>query len=101
MTTAPPPPSLAPLRIAMLAYRGKPHVGGQGVYVREMSKALTDLGHHVEVFGGPLRTRTWTPGSSCTSSPASRSSTTTTPAAYPGFWEIKDDRRPRPRSARS
>lgn len=41
------------LRIAMLAYRGKPHVGGQGVYVREMSKALTELGHHVEVFGGP------------------------------------------------
>ncbi|GIR38380.1 MAG: hypothetical protein CM15mP49_37650 [Actinomycetota bacterium] len=41
------------LRIAMLAYRGKPHVGGQGVYVREMSKALVELGHTVEVFGGP------------------------------------------------
>ena len=41
------------LRIAMLAYRGKPHVGGQGVYVREMSKALVELGHSVEVFGGP------------------------------------------------
>ena len=38
------------LRIAMLAYRGKPHVGGQGVYVREMSKALVELGHTVEVF---------------------------------------------------
>ncbi|NNE75164.1 MAG: glycosyltransferase family 4 protein [Acidimicrobiales bacterium] len=42
-----------PLRIAMLAYRGKPHVGGQGVYVRHLAKALTDLGHYVEVFGGP------------------------------------------------
>jgi len=41
-----------PLRIALLAYRGKPHVGGQGVYVRHLSKALTDLGHHVEVLGG-------------------------------------------------
>src|SRR5215204_3312081 len=41
-----------PLRIALLAYRGKPTVGGQGVYVRHLSKALADLGHHVEVFGG-------------------------------------------------
>jgi glycosyltransferase involved in cell wall biosynthesis len=41
-----------PLRIALLAYRGKPHVGGQGVYVRHLAKALSDLGHHVEVLGG-------------------------------------------------
>jgi len=41
------------LRIALLSYRGKPHVGGQGVYVRQLSKALVDLGHHVEVFAGP------------------------------------------------
>ena len=34
-----------PLRIALLAYRGKPHCGGQGVYVRHLSKALVDLGH--------------------------------------------------------
>jgi glycosyltransferase involved in cell wall biosynthesis len=40
------------LRIALLTYRGKPTVGGQGVYVRHLSKALADLGHHVEVFGG-------------------------------------------------
>ncbi|HUF34207.1 MAG TPA: glycosyltransferase family 4 protein [Acidimicrobiales bacterium] len=42
-----------PLRIALLVYRGKPHCGGQGVYVRHLSKALADLGHHVEVFSGP------------------------------------------------
>jgi glycosyltransferase involved in cell wall biosynthesis len=41
-----------PLRIAFLAYRGKPHVGGQGVYTRHLTKALVDLGHQVEVFGG-------------------------------------------------
>ena len=41
-----------PLRIAFLAYRGKPHVGGQGVYTRHLAKALVDLGHHVEVLGG-------------------------------------------------
>ena len=43
----------APLRIAYLAYRGKPHVGGQGVYTRHLTKALVDMGHTVEVLGGP------------------------------------------------
>ena len=42
----------APLRIAYLTYRGKPHVGGQGVYTRHLTKALVDLGHHVEVLSG-------------------------------------------------
>ena len=41
------------LRIAYLTYRGKPHVGGQGVYTHHLSKALVDLGHSVEVLGGP------------------------------------------------
>ncbi|CAN5822248.1 glycosyltransferase family 4 protein [soil metagenome] len=45
-------PDDLPLRIALLAYRGKPHCGGQGVYVRHLSKALADLGHTVEVLGG-------------------------------------------------
>ncbi len=42
----------APLSLAYLTYRGKPHVGGQGVYTRHLTKALVDLGHSVEVFGG-------------------------------------------------
>lgn len=42
----------APLKIAYLTYRGKPHVGGQGIYTRHLTKALVDLGHTVEVFGG-------------------------------------------------
>jgi glycosyltransferase involved in cell wall biosynthesis len=42
-----------PLRIALLSYRGKPHCGGQGVYVRNLSRELTALGHSVEVIGGP------------------------------------------------
>ena len=41
-----------PLRVAYLSYRGKPHVGGQGVYTRHLTKALVDLGHDVEVLGG-------------------------------------------------
>ena len=40
----------------MLAYRGKPHVGGQGVYVREMSKALVELGTLLK-FSEVLRIR--------------------------------------------
>jgi glycosyltransferase involved in cell wall biosynthesis len=42
-----------PLRIALLAYRGDPYCGGQGVYVRHLSRELTRLGHHVEVLSGP------------------------------------------------
>ena len=42
----------APLRIAYLTYRGKPHVGGQGVYTRHLTKALVDIGHNVEVYSG-------------------------------------------------
>jgi glycosyltransferase involved in cell wall biosynthesis len=41
-----------PLRIALLSYRSKPHCGGQGVYVRQLSRELVALGHHVEVFSG-------------------------------------------------
>jgi glycosyltransferase involved in cell wall biosynthesis len=41
-----------PLSLAYLTYRGKPHVGGQGVYTRHLTKALVDLGHKVEVYGG-------------------------------------------------
>jgi len=41
-----------PLRIALLSYRSKPHCGGQGVYVRHLSRELCELGHHVEVLSG-------------------------------------------------
>jgi len=41
-----------PLRVAILAYRGNPHSGGQGVYVRQLGSALTRLGHAVTVFAG-------------------------------------------------
>ena len=43
----------SPLRIAITSYRSKPHCGGQGIYVRQMSRALVNLGHTVEVFSGP------------------------------------------------
>lgn len=42
-----------PLRIALLGYRSHPHVGGQGIYLHYLSKALVDLGHQVDVISGP------------------------------------------------
>jgi glycosyltransferase involved in cell wall biosynthesis len=42
-----------PLRVALLTYRGNPFCGGQGVYVRHLSRELVRLGHHVDVFAGP------------------------------------------------
>ena len=36
------------LRVALLSYRSKPHCGGQGVYVRNLSRELVALGHDVE-----------------------------------------------------
>jgi glycosyltransferase involved in cell wall biosynthesis len=50
--STPEPDDTRPLRIALLVYRGNPHSGGQGVYVRHLSKELVALGHHVEVFSG-------------------------------------------------
>lgn len=42
-----------PLRIALLGYRSHPHVGGQGIYLRYLSRALVRLGHSVDVVSGP------------------------------------------------
>ncbi|GAA3699010.1 glycosyltransferase family 4 protein [Gordonia hankookensis] len=40
------------MRVALLSYRSKPHCGGQGVYVRHLSRELALLGHEVEIFSG-------------------------------------------------
>ncbi|MDH6245361.1 glycosyltransferase family 4 protein [Mycobacterium sp. OTB74] len=40
------------MRIALLSYRSKTHCGGQGVYVRHLSRGLVEAGHDVEVFSG-------------------------------------------------
>lgn len=40
------------MRIALASYRSKEHSGGQGVYVRNLSRELVALGHRVEVFSG-------------------------------------------------
>jgi len=78
-----------PLRIALLAYRGKPHCGGQGVYVRHLSKALADLGHHVEVLGGQpypeLDERV-----ALTKLPSLDIYNEYFPLRMPGLWELKN-----------
>jgi glycosyltransferase involved in cell wall biosynthesis len=79
----------APLHIAYLTYRGKPHVGGQGVYTRHLTKALCDLGHHVEVFGGQpypvLDERV-----PLTELPSLDTFNDHFPGRLPGYWEIRN-----------
>ncbi len=41
------------LKIGLISYRSNPHCGGQGVYIRHLSHALSDLGHDVSVIAGP------------------------------------------------
>ena len=42
-----------PLKIAILSYRSAPFGGGQGIYIYELSKVLTKIGHNVDVISGP------------------------------------------------
>lgn len=46
------PRDRAALRVALLAYRGNPRSGGQGVYTRYLSRELARMGHEVTVFSG-------------------------------------------------
>ncbi|WP_341539184.1 glycosyltransferase family 4 protein [Chromatocurvus halotolerans] len=41
------------LSIALLGYRSQPFGGGQGIYLKYLSKALVDAGHRVDVISGP------------------------------------------------
>lgn len=42
-----------PLRICVLGYRSAPFGGGQGIYIKYLSKALLEYGHSVDVISGP------------------------------------------------
>ena len=41
------------LKIAILSYRSAKYGGGQGVYIKDISMALTKIGHKVDVISGP------------------------------------------------
>lgn len=45
--------TVKPLKVCLLTYRGNPTCGGQGVYIKHLSKALADEGHQVDVISGP------------------------------------------------
>mgnify|MGYP001166979889 FL=1 len=40
------------MKIGLLSYRSNPYSGGQGIYIRHLSKALSKLGHEVSVISG-------------------------------------------------
>ena len=89
----------ASMRIALLSYRSKTHCGGQGVYVRHLSRGLVELGHDVEVFSGQPYPRSSIPGSG---SPSLASTSTANPtrsgcrvparsATASTCWALRDD----------
>lgn len=41
-----------PLKICLLGYRSHPYGGGQGIYIKYLSKALVEAGHQVDVISG-------------------------------------------------
>ncbi len=41
-----------PLRICITGYRSAPFGGGQGIYIKYLSKALVEAGHQVDVISG-------------------------------------------------
>lgn len=45
-------PGRTPLKICLLGYRSAPYGGGQGIYIKYLSKALVEAGHEVDVISG-------------------------------------------------
>jgi glycosyltransferase involved in cell wall biosynthesis len=41
------------MRVCLLSYRSYRYSGGQGVYLRYLSRSLRDLGHEIDVVSGP------------------------------------------------
>ena len=41
------------MKVGLLSYRSHPYSGGQGIYIKHLSKALKNLGHEVSVLSGP------------------------------------------------
>ena len=41
------------MRVCLLSYRSYRYSGGQGIYLRYLSRSLRDLGHQIDVVSGP------------------------------------------------
>jgi glycosyltransferase involved in cell wall biosynthesis len=80
-----------PLRIALLTYKGNPFCGGQGVYVRHLSRELARLGHTVEVIGAqPYPVLDDTAGVTLTELPSLDLYRQPDPFRTPGLGEYRD-----------
>ena len=77
------------LRIALLSYRSKPHCGGQGVYVRHLSRELAALGHHVKVLSGQPYPEL-DPGPVLREVPSLDLYADDDPFRTPRLWELRD-----------
>ncbi|MRH85900.1 glycosyltransferase [Nocardia sp. SYP-A9097] len=78
------------MRIALLSYRSKTHCGGQGVYVRYLSRGLAELGHEVEVFSGQPYPEHLDPRVRLTEVPSLDLYRDEDPFRTPGLREIRD-----------
>ncbi|WP_067569410.1 glycosyltransferase family 4 protein [Nocardia acidivorans] len=78
------------MRIALLSYRSKTHCGGQGVYVRYLSRGLAELGHQVEVFSGQPYPEHLDPRVRLTEVPSLDLYRDEDPFRTPGLREIRD-----------
>jgi glycosyltransferase involved in cell wall biosynthesis len=81
--------SSEPLRICLLTYRGNPRSGGQGIYIRLLSRALVDLGHRVDVWSGQPYPELL-PGVGFTAVPSLDLWNENTFFRYPTLRELKD-----------
>lgn len=78
-----------PLRIGLLTYRGNPRCGGQGIYVRLLSKELAALGHRVDVWSGQPYPELL-PGVGLVKVPSLDLWNETALLRWPGFRELRD-----------
>lgn len=78
------------MRVALLSYRSKTHCGGQGVYVRHLSRGLAELGHRVEVFSGQPYPEMLDPRVRLTEVPSLDLYREPDPFRTPGIGELRD-----------
>ena len=78
-----------PLRIAYLTYRGKPHVGGQGVYTRHLTQGAGRPRPPRRGARRPAVSRSSTSGSRCIELPSLDIYNDYFPMRMPGLWELK------------
>jgi len=49
------------MNICLMAYRGNPYAGGQGIYLHHLTRVLAEAGHRIDVLVGPPYPRDLSP----------------------------------------